>query len=430
MVFNGLTFTPDPTHNKNDAPKTLNKIINHYDNDLHAHNLLNLFTGYRYTPHVFKPKELPMLPEDHPVLNNFLNMVYNILGPDPSVTGKQLITKQKVFEDFIYWCAYTVQRPKLKTGVVVLLIGEQGTGKSTLSNIIAALHAPYTSKINDLDQLTSRFNSSDLENKLFIQIEEAKWHSKQQISIIKDLVTSNTIRIEQKFKVAYEQPNYFDIIITANKDQWTIKEANKQEERRFNTLDVNTSYQQGEEQQYLKKLNLDKQLKDTVVKEFKTYLYSLDIPDTWQPRDFYKNTGYVSEASKHNIQAEDVPILLMLTAWYTEEELYQEDVNKIAGIESSTLEQAKKDFINHKTDIYLSLTDIKFLFEAHGYVNQTFARRKLKQALSSKMTTTIYNKHFDIDTVYRKTHNGVTHKTVRFPSLNRLEGLLQDINYI
>jgi hypothetical protein len=115
------------------------------------------------------------------------------------------------------WMANIVQRPHLKTGVAILLYGQEGCGKGIIfewfrMRVLGEYHT-FQTPSPEID-LFGRF-ASGATGKVLIQIDECKSlydHHDQ----LKNIITNNTIRVEEKNKDVYTLPNLCNLVFTTN----------------------------------------------------------------------------------------------------------------------------------------------------------------------------------------------------------------------
>lgn len=105
-------------------------------------------------------------------------------------------------------------------GSAVIMHGPQGTGKTTIFKVLCQIYGQY-GLVVDQDAIEDKFNSDWGENRLFILAEEIvsrmeMWHVKNKL---KNLVTGDTIRINPKGLVAYNQKNHLNIVYLSNENQ-------------------------------------------------------------------------------------------------------------------------------------------------------------------------------------------------------------------
>ena len=193
---------------------------------------------------IFDPSATPW--ED----NDFINLWKGIrLEPKKgnwSLFRKHIETviSKKHHEWIIQWMARIVQDPGGKRpGTVLVLRGDQGTGKGVFANTFGALlgKMEYYFSVNKISDLTGKFNE-DLKTALLLFIDEATWGGDKETSgVLKSLVTEPTRRIEPKGINAFHVDNFLNLIIASN-NEWVVPGGSN--ERRFLTLDIGNERQQ------------------------------------------------------------------------------------------------------------------------------------------------------------------------------------------
>ena len=113
--------------------------------------------------------------------------------------------------------AYRLQHLDTFVPALLVLIGLEGGGKSSLTSVIARLLAPYSVALSDPEKFVGR-NNAALQGKLFVQLEEMILGRREEYdSRLKHYVTSATLDVEEKYKAQWQIPNRLFVAITANK---------------------------------------------------------------------------------------------------------------------------------------------------------------------------------------------------------------------
>lgn len=113
--------------------------------------------------------------------------------------------------------AYRLQNLDTYVPALLVLIGVEGSGKTRISNDIARLLSPYSVTLSDPEKFVGR-NNAALEGKLFVQLEEMILGRKEDYdSRLKHYITSETLDVEEKYKVHWQIPNHLFVAMTANK---------------------------------------------------------------------------------------------------------------------------------------------------------------------------------------------------------------------
>ena len=136
------------------------------------------------------------------------------------------------------WCAHLVQKPHVKTGVMITLMGKKGSGKSVMAELIEGLMYPHTYETSNFDDLIGQFNDHITRSNLIV-LEEATWGGKERDnSKLKDLLTNSKLACKTKFiSNDADARSYINIISTANPG-FAVPEDMRKEERRFFTISV------------------------------------------------------------------------------------------------------------------------------------------------------------------------------------------------
>lgn len=133
------------------------------------------------------------------------------------------------------WFASLFQKPAHKPGTALALRGKQGTGKSKVGEVIGRLLGNYIFKASSPHQVTGNFNSH-LKSCLLLQAEEAFWAGdKAAEGVLKDLITSDDLRVEFKGRDIIRMRNCIRLLVTSNAE-WVVPAS--YDDRRFTVLDV------------------------------------------------------------------------------------------------------------------------------------------------------------------------------------------------
>jgi putative DNA primase/helicase len=129
-------------------------------------------------------------------------------------------SRHEVYQWLLCWLAYPLQHPGAKMASAVIMHGPQGTGKSTVFQVVAKIYGDYATTLNQRG-LEDRFNSDWIDSKLFVLAEEVvaraeMYHIKNEL---KELVTGEYVRINPKNVAAYRQKNQINIVYLSNENQ-------------------------------------------------------------------------------------------------------------------------------------------------------------------------------------------------------------------
>lgn len=115
------------------------------------------------------------------------------------------------------WIARGLQHPLERAGTALCLVGAQGTGKSTVGEILRRVYGlRYSIHASADNDLVGQFNDR-LENRLLFVGDEATFGNDPRIKgKIKSLITEGALRIEGKYQSAREVRNRLKFIFTSN----------------------------------------------------------------------------------------------------------------------------------------------------------------------------------------------------------------------
>jgi hypothetical protein len=172
----------------------------------------------------------------------------------------------------IGWMARAVQRPGEPGQVAIVLRGGKGVGKSLFAKVFGSLWGRHFLQVSNPSHLVGNFNSH-LRDTVVLFADEAFYAGdKKHESILKTLITEDTIQIEAKGVDVETCPNYVHLIMASNYDHVVPASG---DERRFFVLDVGAAKQQ--DRSYFKAIL--KQLDDGGREALLHMLLTLDLSD-------------------------------------------------------------------------------------------------------------------------------------------------------
>lgn len=126
--------------------------------------------------------------------------------------------------------AHMLQKPQDKPGMVIAMLGGQGTGKGSALRIVERIWSSSTLLVSDVDHVIGRFNAV-LEGNYAICMDEAMFAGdKRAMDRLKSLVTEPTITIEQKQQPRRSIESFHRFFTTTNHAHFAHVEA---DDRRF-----------------------------------------------------------------------------------------------------------------------------------------------------------------------------------------------------
>lgn len=237
--------------------------------------IFSLFRGFPYKP---------LRTFDKNVIGLFLeHFIYVICSKN-----------MEVFHYLCSWIAFLLQKPGVKIGTALVLVGIQGTGKTMFTNAICQLLGVYGIENANLNNITGKHNSQIL-NKMLIVVNEVDSSfglKRDSSNILKTLITEKSIDINPKHKETFTALNYANFIFVSNN---FIPIRIEPDDRRYCVLQVNGKYK--ENYTYFGQL-FDSFAADGFYENLLTFFLNQDI-DNWNP----EKTLPFTEAKKTIIDA-------------------------------------------------------------------------------------------------------------------------------
>ncbi len=148
---------------------------------------------------------------------------------------------EEAYRYLLGWMARAVQYPGEQGEVAVVLRGGKGTGKSFFAKHLGRLFGRHFLHVSNPSHLVGNFNSH-LRDAVLLFADEAFYaRDKKHASILKTLITEDTLQIEAKGVDVETAPNYVHLIMASN-DEHVVPASG--DERRFFVLDVGEGQQQ------------------------------------------------------------------------------------------------------------------------------------------------------------------------------------------
>jgi hypothetical protein len=184
----------------------------------------------------------------------------------------------EVLYDFVIrWMARAIQNPASPGEVAIVIRGGKGTGKSIFANTFGRLFGRHYLQVSNPSHLVGNFNAH-LRDTVALFADEAFFAGdKRHESVLKTIVTEDSLQIEQKGVDVETYPNYIHLIMASN-DPHVIRATG--DERRYLVLEAGNRSKQNKA--YFKAL-ID-QLNDGGYEALLYHLQDIDLTD-FQVRD-------------------------------------------------------------------------------------------------------------------------------------------------
>lgn len=193
---------------------------------------------------------------------------------------------ERLYSYLMGWLARMVQDPGSPGHVAVVLRGGKGVGKSFVARQIGQLFGRHFLHISNPSHLIGNFNSH-LRDAVFLFADEAFYAGdKKHASILKTLITEDTLQIEAKGVDVETAPNYVHLMMASN-DEHVVPASG--DERRYFVLDVGEAQQQRSEYFGAIARQMDDGGREALLHHLLTYDLSefrvQDVPQTQALRD-------------------------------------------------------------------------------------------------------------------------------------------------
>lgn len=135
------------------------------------------------------------------------------------------------------WMARIIQRPWDQVNrTSLVLMGDQGSGKSIFVEIFGHLFGQHFLKVTDSQKMFSRFGASQVQGKILILVDEASWGgNRTQVGLLKNMITSPTLSSEKKGLDVSVMNNYANFIFCSNEEDPIVVDRS---DRRFVVLQI------------------------------------------------------------------------------------------------------------------------------------------------------------------------------------------------
>lgn len=150
---------------------------------------------------------------------------------------------EELYNYVLDWISFIIKNPNGKTGTVLCITGEQGSGKNTFTIVLQEMLHWYSRVLEDIDHILGRWNSLMENKKLIIGNEIAAFGEGQKTTWnkFKHLNTEDTVTFEEKNEPKRQCENHLNFILVSNND---IIAPIEKTDRRFLVMKVPSTYVQ------------------------------------------------------------------------------------------------------------------------------------------------------------------------------------------
>ena len=146
----------------------------------------------------------------------------------------------ELFEYLLDYVAHMLQRPEEKPGVMVVLLGSQGTGKGLFFQILQRIWGRTSLLVSDIQQVVGNFNAA-LERNYVIMMDEALFSGdRKSQNRMKSFITEKSCTVEQKYQPSRTINSVHRFFASSNHEHFSHVEA---DDRRLLIVKVSKSRQ-------------------------------------------------------------------------------------------------------------------------------------------------------------------------------------------
>eukprot|EP00798_Chlamydomonas_sp_ICE-L_P031717 gene31717-biopygen6570 len=170
-------------------------------------NVYNIWNGFEVERDMSSHDDSVMA--DHPSVEVFIEFLHTLCG-----------NNQECTDYILNWIAQIFQQPAQKTGVAILLKGEEGVGKDRATDLLRAMVGAdkFLQTATPANTLYGRFNRQR-EGRFLIVVNESNGHDNFAANdVIKDMITCDQFECESKGVNAYTMQCFSRFIFTTNND--------------------------------------------------------------------------------------------------------------------------------------------------------------------------------------------------------------------
>lgn len=130
-----------------------------------------------------------------------------------------------VYLYLLCYLAHMLQRPHIKPGIMLVLLGKQGTGKGLFFQILQRIWPRTSLLVSDINQVIGQFNAA-LERNYVIIMDEAMFSGdRKSQDRMKSLITEKTCHIEQKYQPSRTIESVHRFFASSNHEHFSHVEA-------------------------------------------------------------------------------------------------------------------------------------------------------------------------------------------------------------
>lgn len=229
LVLAGKKLGPIAFYKKADGEVLMKRYLENLPMQCDVKKTISDFWVSPYT-HVyidiaFSPKGLPVT-----TLNYWVGHLIKPAPGDWEIIKTHLLCvicsgDEDLYSYLIRFLAHMVQFPEQKPGVMVTMLGKQGTGKGMFFEVLRRIWPMSTLLVSDLNQIIGQFNAV-LGHSYVVIMDEAMFSGdRKSQDRMKSLITEKTCQIEQKHQPSRTIESVHRFFASSNHDHFSHVEA-------------------------------------------------------------------------------------------------------------------------------------------------------------------------------------------------------------
>ena len=141
----------------------------------------------------------------------------------------------QTFEYFMSYLAHMLQHPEQKPGVMVVMVGGEGTGKGSFFQLLQALWRRSSLLVSNVEDVTGQFNAA-IERNFVTMMDEAIFSGDRKAQDrLKSMITEKSVTVEQKYQPSRTIASYHRFFAATNHQHFAQVSS---DDRRFLFLRV------------------------------------------------------------------------------------------------------------------------------------------------------------------------------------------------
>lgn len=229
MVLSGKKLGPIAFYKKADAEVLMKRYLENLPIQCDVRKTLADFwvnpKTHVYIDVAFSPNKLPIT-----TLNYWVGHLITPAPGDWEVIKTHLLCvicsgDEDLYSYLIRFLAHMLQFPEQKPGVMVTMLGKQGTGKGMFFEVLRRIWPMTTLLVSDLNQIIGQFNAV-LGHSYVVIMDEAMFSGdRKSQDRMKSLITEKTCQIEQKHQPSRTIESVHRFFASSNHDHFSHVEA-------------------------------------------------------------------------------------------------------------------------------------------------------------------------------------------------------------